>query len=128
MMPKPATEEPKHLKWAEVPSEQLTPEIARRYVSGENITQARFELKRGCLIPEHQHHNEQICSVLEGALKFTMSGKDYVIRPGEMLVIPPHAPHSAEALEDCLVIDVFAPPRADWASNNDQYLRNSKKR
>jgi quercetin dioxygenase-like cupin family protein len=118
----------KHLKWKDVPAEQLTPEIARRYVSGEKLTVARFELKRGCLIPEHQHENEQICSIFEGALKFVMGSKEFVIRGGEMLVIPPNQPHSAEALEDCLAIDVFAPPRADWAAKQDAYLRSSSKR
>ncbi len=35
-------------------------------------------------------------------------------------------PHSAEALEDTLVIDVFTPPRRDWEQKQDAYLRESK--
>ena len=45
------------------------------------------------------------------------------MRAGEVLVIPPHLPHSAEALEDTLDVDIFNPPRLDWLSGDDSYLR-----
>jgi unsaturated pyranuronate lyase len=45
------------------------------------------------------------------------------VRAGEVLVIPSNLPHSAEALEDCVDIDVFSPPRADWLDGSDAYLR-----
>ena len=87
------------------------------------VTLARVELKKGCYVPSHQHENEQISHVLEGALKFISEGKEYLVRAGEMLVIPSHAPHDALALEDTTVLDIFAPARADWARGQDQYLR-----
>jgi hypothetical protein len=31
--------------------------------------------------------------------------------------------HSAEALEDTIDLDVFAPPREDWIQGTDAYLR-----
>jgi quercetin dioxygenase-like cupin family protein len=67
--------------------------------------------------------NEQVSSTLEGALKFWIDGKEIVVRPGEVLTIPPNMPHKAEALEDTLAIDVFNPPRADWINKTDSYLR-----
>jgi hypothetical protein len=39
------------------------------------------------------------------------------------LTIPPHMPHTAEALEDTVDLDVFNPPRHDWISGTDAYLR-----
>ena len=45
-----------------------------------------------------------------------------------MLTIPPHLPHKAEALEDTLDVDVFTPPRADWLSGEDAYLRGGAER
>lgn len=54
------------------------------------------------------------------------SGHDVIVRPGEMVSIPPNVPHSAEALEDTLVINVFTPPRRDWEQKQDAYLRESK--
>jgi hypothetical protein len=32
-------------------------------------------------------------------------------------------PHEAWALEDTLDLDVFTPPREDWLSKADDYLR-----
>lgn len=117
---------PRQVSWAKVPAEQLSPLLSRRYVSGEKSTVARFELKKGSVVPRHEHENEQICCVSTGALKFIMDDAEYLIRNGELLVIPPHVPHAAEAVEDSVVFDFFSPARADWAKQQDQYLRASK--
>jgi quercetin dioxygenase-like cupin family protein len=84
---------------------------------------ARLRLRKGCIVPLHSHENEQITYILEGALKFSLQGKDIVVRAGEILVIPSNVPHSAEAIEDTVDLDVFCPPRADWISGTDAYLR-----
>jgi hypothetical protein len=34
-----------------------------------------------------------------------------------------HAPHRALALEDTLDVDIFDPPREDWLTGTDAYLR-----
>jgi quercetin dioxygenase-like cupin family protein len=84
---------------------------------------ARLILRTGCVVPLHSHENEQITYILEGALKFFVEGKEVIVSAGEILVIPAHVPHSAEALEDTVDLDVFCPPRADWISGTDAYLR-----
>ena len=88
---------------------------------------ARLELKKGCSVPRHSHENEQITFVASGALLFRLGSEDSVeeklVRGGEMLVIPGGLPHSAEALEDTVDFDVFAPPRQDWINRDDSYLR-----
>ncbi|HUO15796.1 MAG TPA: cupin domain-containing protein [Verrucomicrobiae bacterium] len=93
---------------------------------GQKIMLARVLLKKGCIVPEHSHHNEQLTYILEGALKFWIDGKEIVVNAGETLCIPSHMPHKAEALEDTVDLDVFAPPREDWIGKTDQYLRGSK--
>lgn len=84
---------------------------------------SRIMLTRGCIVPEHHHHNEQISLVITGALQFVVSGTTYIVRAGEVLVIPSNAPHSATALEDTENLDFFAPPRQDWLDKDDSYLR-----
>ena len=64
--------------------------------------------------------------VLEGALKFWIDGKEIVVGSGETLCIPSNMPHKAEALEDTVDLDVFAPPRQDWIDKTDHYLRGKK--
>lgn len=112
-----------HIRWSDIPEEQLSPMLTRRYVNGAGVTVARFVLRKGLVVPEHSHPNEQVTCILEGALKFTLEGRQVIVRAGETLVIPPNVPHAAEALEETLNLDVFTPPRADWEQKHDQYLR-----
>jgi quercetin dioxygenase-like cupin family protein len=89
---------------------------------------SRIQLTKGCIVPRHVHPNEQIVFILSGALRFSVgeegSAQDYIVRGGEVLVIPGNIPHLAEALEDTDNLDIFAPPRQDWISGNDAYLRS----
>jgi quercetin dioxygenase-like cupin family protein len=115
-----------HIPWRSVPIEDLNPLLQRHFIVGQEIMLARVLLKKGCIVPEHSHHNEQVTYILDGALKFWIDGKEIVVRSGEVLTIPPHMPHKAEALEDTVDLDVFNPPRADWINKTDQYLRGTK--
>ena len=125
---KPAKKKPQHqhISWKSIDLEDLNPLLQRHFIVGQNIMLARVLLKKGCIVPEHSHHNEQLTYILDGALKFWIDGKEIVVRSGEVLTIPPHMPHKAEALEDTVDLDVFNPPRADWINKTDQYLRGSK--
>jgi len=116
----------KYVPWSSVQLEDLNPLLQRQFVVGQDIMLARVLLKKGCIVPEHSHHNEQLTYILEGALKFWINGKEIVVNAGEVLTIPPHMPHKAEALEDTVDLDVFNPPRADWINKTDKYLRGGK--
>jgi quercetin dioxygenase-like cupin family protein len=115
-----------YIPWSTIPLEDLNPLLQRQFVVGQNIMLARVLLKKGCIVPEHSHHNEQVTYILEGALKFWIDGKEIVVNAGEVLTIPPHMPHKAEALTDTVDLDVFNPPRADWINKTDQYLRGGR--
>ena len=115
-----------YIPWHTVPLENLNPLLQRQFVVGQEIMLARVLLKKGCIVPEHSHYNEQLTYVLDGALKFWIDGQEIVVHSGEVLCIPAHMPHKAEALEDTVDLDVFNPPRADWINKTDQYLRGQK--
>jgi len=118
--------EVKHAAWHALEMEQVNPLFHRHFVFGEHMLMARLMLKKGCLVPLHHHHNEQISYVFDGALKFIFPDKEVVVNSGEVLVIPPNLPHKVEALVDTLDFDIFSPPRADWITKSDQYLRQAK--
>jgi len=115
-----------HIPWHTVQLEDLNPLLQRQFVVGQEIMLARVLLKKGCVVPEHSHHNEQLTYILDGALKFWIDGREIVVRTGEVLCIPANMPHKAEALEDTVDLDVFTPPRADWIHKTDHYLRGEK--
>jgi quercetin dioxygenase-like cupin family protein len=120
---KEKSSEVQYIRLREMPTEHLNPLLDRQFVAGEKSMLARLILRKGCVVPLHSHENEQITYILEGALKFSLEGRDIIVRAGEILVIPATVPHSAEALEDTIDLDVFCPPRADWISGADAYLR-----
>jgi len=114
--------------WEKYETEKLSPVITRNMASGEDATIARVLIARGGIVPRHSHRSEQYTMILAGALKFFFDdGQTTVVHPGEILLIPAHVPHSAEALEDTVDIDVFAPIRMDWVNKTDDYLRRGEK-
>jgi quercetin dioxygenase-like cupin family protein len=112
-----------YIPWHTIPLEDLSPLLQRQMIWGQQIMAARVLLKKGCIVPEHSHHNEQLTYILDGALKFWIDGKEITVHTGEVLCIPANMPHKAEALEDTVDLDIFTPPRADWINRSDQYLR-----
>jgi quercetin dioxygenase-like cupin family protein len=118
------SKEATYTKWSDVELEQLSSTIGRQFIVGTDMMIARVLLKKGGHVPMHQHHNEQITYILEGALRFVVGGKEVVVRAGEVLCIPPHVPHEAFALEDTIDLDIFNPPRQDWIDRDDAYLRS----
>ncbi len=116
-----------HLRWSEIPVETLNPQLTRQFLTGEQAMLARIDLKKGATVPRHSHANEQISWITEGALRFVLGGpgqeRERVVRAGEVLIIPGGLPHAAEALEETVDFDIFAPPRQDWINKEDAYLR-----
>jgi quercetin dioxygenase-like cupin family protein len=110
-------------RWTEVKKEQINPMMSRQMIHGATMTIARLEVKKGAMVPEHSHHNEQITTIEKGKMRFLLEGQEVVLSAGESLHIPAHAPHSAEVLEDGVVLDLFSPPREDWIRGDDSYLR-----
>ncbi len=125
-MPTPDVNRVTHHRWEDIPAEPLKGTISRRLVSGERVMLAHVYLKKGDDVPRHAHENEQLTYVLEGALQFWLGANDertVTVRAGEVLVIPSNVPHRALALADTLDLDAFNPPRQDWLSGTDAYLR-----
>ena len=113
-------------RWDDMPREQVSPMLDRRLITGDRMMLAHVYLKKGCVVPRHQHENEQLTYILSGSLKFWIGAdekKEVIVRAGEVLHIPSMVWHKAEALEDTLDVDVFSPPRQDWLDKTDSYLR-----
>jgi quercetin dioxygenase-like cupin family protein len=113
-----------HYRWDDVEHEELSTLISRRLITGDQLMIAHVYLKRGAIVPEHSHHNEQLTYILEGTLRFFLGDEVVDVGAGEVLTIPPHVRHRAEALEDTLDVDIFTPPREDWLAKTDAYLRD----
>jgi quercetin dioxygenase-like cupin family protein len=63
----------------------------------------------------HYHPNEQIGICLEGEAIFTIDGKDYVVKKGDIYNIPANVPHGERNEGDvpAVFMECFAPARDD---------------
>ncbi len=121
----------RHQSWDDVRLEELSPLISRRLITSETTMMAHVILKKGAIVPAHDHINEQFTYILSGVLRFWIGahadapGDTFIdVKEGDVLVIPSMVRHRAEALEDTLDMDVFNPPRQDWLDGSDAYLRS----
>jgi quercetin dioxygenase-like cupin family protein len=89
--------------------------VAARSIEGERVGLAVVELDPDSLVPEHTHENEQLGIVLTGSVSFRVGDETRELGPGEAWRIPPDTPHEVHTGPDgAVLIDVFAPARADW--------------
>jgi len=109
--------------WTEVDEERMNPLFSRQVIHTAQMTIAQVNLAKGAVVPTHQHLNQQVTMMRSGSLLFEAQGERIVLKPGDVLVIPPDLPHRFEALEDSSATDLFTPAREDWIRGDDAYLR-----
>jgi quercetin dioxygenase-like cupin family protein len=89
--------------------------VLARAIVGERMTLAVVELVPNALVPEHRHPNEQMGILLQGSLVFRVGDEERALIPGGTWRIPGDVPHGVTVgPEGAVLIDVFAPVRADW--------------
>lgn len=102
--------------WSKLPCDTPMERITRRRVIGEKLMLSHVTLSRGFKVASHRHDNEQFAVVLSGRMRFglgeegTSDHRWVEVGAGEVVELPGGVPHSAEALEDTVIIDVFSPP------------------
>lgn len=103
-------------RWADLSADRPMALLERRRVIGEKAMISRVALDKGCIVPTHAHENEQFACLLSGKMRFGIGAegsperREMVLTGGEVLLLPGGVPHSAEALEDSVILDVFSPP------------------
>jgi quercetin dioxygenase-like cupin family protein len=94
----------------------IWPGLIGRSLHGEEATLAQIELEPNIDVPEHSHVNEQIGILTGGSLTFQIGEERRELSPGEGWIIPAHVPHSVRSGDGgATLIELFAPPRHDWA-------------
>lgn len=105
-------------RWSELTTDTPMPTITRRRVIGEHAMISHVLLAKGTHVPTHSHANEQFGVVLSGRIRFGLGAEgtpdrhEATLGPGEVIHLPSNYPHSADALEETLILDIFSPPSA----------------
>jgi quercetin dioxygenase-like cupin family protein len=105
------------IKISDIKPKEIVPGFNGRFIHSANLTVAHWDIKAGAAIPVHHHVHEMIVNVISGELQLTIDKETKVLGPGMSAVIPSNVPHTAKALSDSKIIDVFYPVRLDY--NND---------
>ena len=83
-------------------------------VHGDKTLMAQFKIAKGSAIPVHSHPHEQTGIMISGKLRFNVDGEIVDVETGDSWCLPGGVEHSAEALEDSVVVEVFSPVREDY--------------
>ena len=99
---------------SELKRKELAKGIIGRYIHTKNNTIGFVDIKKGAILPAHSHYHEQITQVTSGKLEMTIDGMTKILEPGVITIIPSNIIHSAIAITDCAVTDIFYPVREDY--------------
>ena len=95
---------------------EMFPGVVRRTLNaGDHTMLVEVSMDRGAVVPWHTHPHEQVGYLASGRLLFEL-GEDEKLEmaPGDSWLVPSSVPHQATALEPCLFVDVFSPPREEY--------------
>jgi quercetin dioxygenase-like cupin family protein len=89
--------------------------ITRRILAhSEKVMLTEHTLKKGAVLPEHNHPHEQIIYLLSGELLLEVNGESIPLSPGDSVAVPSNINHKATALKESVALDIFAPARNDY--------------
>lgn len=112
------------IDWEKVPAEQVAEGITRKMVTGEKMMFVLWHFAAGLHVPAHRHANEQFAYMIRGKMEFRLGDeRRTVTEPGEILLVPGNVEHEAWFPEETDVVDIFSPPREDFLTGRDSYLR-----
>ena len=83
-------------------------------VHGEKTLMAEFRIAKGADLPSHLHPHEQTGMLVSGELELKIGDQVFPASSGDTWCIPENVPHSAHAVSDSVVIEVFSPVREDY--------------
>ncbi len=94
---------------------QLAPGITARIFPGVNAMLSVVTMEPHSTSPVHSHPNEQWGVCLEGEWIRVQDGTEHHVGAGEFWQTPPNVPHGGRTLDrECVVLDIFAPPREEY--------------
>ncbi|MFA6225911.1 MAG: cupin domain-containing protein [Methanoregula sp.] len=93
----------------------VTDGITRKtLVHGKNTLMTEFVLKKGVVLPAHQHPQEQTGYLVSGHMFLIIGNDVHEVRAGDSWMIPGNVEHHATIITDSVAVEVFSPVRNDY--------------
>ncbi|MFP5513929.1 MAG: cupin domain-containing protein [Alphaproteobacteria bacterium] len=97
------------VRWNDLPA-HADEGTERREFLGAGASLKHAVIKAGTSSPRHSHAHEQFVMVVEGRVLLTCEAGPVDLRQGMVIRFDPGAWHSAEYVEDTVLIEVNLPP------------------
>ena len=81
---------------------------------GSLTLMTEFRLAAGSSVPPHAHPHEQTGYLVKGRLELTEGDVTHDVSPGDSWCVPADVEHWSTALEDTVIVEVFAPVREEF--------------
>jgi len=88
-------DEPRKIDWNELEFAEVRPGIFGATVHTPQLTATLYRYGPGTSWEEHQHPQDQVTTVLQGAIDFVVAGTPVHLATGELATLPGGTPHSA---------------------------------
>lgn len=105
------------VKTADLEWEAPDPGITRQVLGYDGeLMLVRVVFEKGAVGTPHAHPHRQVTYVESGAFEVTIDGETETLRRGDSFFVEPDLLHGAVALEAGELLDVFAPARETFVS------------
>ena len=99
----------------DIPWENLGDGIERKILGHDDeVMMVLVRFKKGGIGSLHHHVHRQVSYIAEGSFEVTIDGEMKVLKTGDCYFVAPDLVHGVLALEDGMLVDVFAPARKDF--------------
>ncbi len=85
---------------------------------GEKTLLSEFLIEQGISLPKHHHPCEQTGYLVSGSIILTIGDDTFEVSPGDSWAIKSDIVHSAAAVSDSVVVEVFSPVRKEYLPEN----------
>lgn len=111
-----APDTPQTIDWSTQEFAEARPGIFGATVHTPQLTAILYRYEPGSSWEEHQHPQDQITTVLEGAIDFIVDGQPVHLTAGQTATLPGGTPHAAAVEVAAVTLNILtrrdAPPRA----------------
>ena len=79
-------------------------------MQGDHMIMMEMHYSAGTASHLHAHNHESLCYVIRGRVRVVVGQDTYTLGPGDACRHPIDVPHSLEAIEDSVFLEIKSPP------------------
>jgi len=73
--------------------------VSKEIIKKQTGTVTLFAFDKGQGLSEHTAPFDALVNIIDGQAEVTISGKPFIVKKGEMIIMPANKPHSLKAVE-----------------------------